>query len=109
AVSPRPCKRIHYAKTNPGRRNRGTYTSSEGLARISGRFSYTRTRNRRTGGIMTVRSIAAALLGVLLTSVPAPARQDSIPDPKQIELFDSKVRPLLSARCFKCHSAEAPK
>ncbi len=58
---------------------------------------------------MTLRSVAAALLWLILASAPAPARQDPAPDPKQVEIFESKVRPLLAARCFKCHSAEAPK
>jgi hypothetical protein len=30
-------------------------------------------------------------------------------DPDGVKLFEEKVGPILSARCFKCHSAEAPK
>ncbi len=44
-----------------------------------------------------------ALLGLL--SLPPQERAD----PQKAEFFDSKVRPLLAARCFMCHSAESPK
>ncbi|HXX93132.1 MAG TPA: DUF1549 domain-containing protein, partial [Planctomycetota bacterium] len=47
-----------------------------------------------------------AVLGV----IPSTGAQQSAPaDPGAVEAFESKVRPLLQARCFKCHSAESPK
>src|SRR6185436_8616048 len=31
------------------------------------------------------------------------------PDPKGIEFFENKIRPLLSEACYKCHSAQSEK
>ena len=53
---------------------------------------------------MKLRTHALALL--LLAAVPGGAQET---DPRQAEFFESKVRPLLTARCFKCHGPEAPK
>ena len=45
---------------------------------------------------------AAAL--ALASSAPA-----AEPTPEQIQFFESKIRPLLAGRCYKCHSHEATK
>src|SRR4029453_9668637 len=45
------------------------------------------------------------ILVLALLMAPAVAGQD---DPAAVKLFEEKVGPILSARCFKCHSAEAP-
>ncbi len=46
---------------------------------------------------------------VLLLVCLAPARAEDIekPDAAGIEFFESQVRPLLIARCYKCHSQES--
>ena len=31
------------------------------------------------------------------------------PDDKQVEFFESKIRPVLSKHCYECHSAQAKK
>jgi hypothetical protein len=46
------------------------------------------------------------LLGLMLLTGPAAAGQE---DPSGGKLFEEKVGPILSARCYKCHSADAPK
>ena len=46
----------------------------------------------------------AALIALLL---PCAARGQE--DPKGVEFFEQKIRPVLVARCYKCHSLEADK
>jgi hypothetical protein len=41
-----------------------------------------------------------------MTAAVAPAAGDE-PDAKGIEFFESKIRPVLSVRCYSCHSAKA--
>jgi cytochrome c553 len=40
---------------------------------------------------------------------PGPAIADKPPTPEQISFFEKKIRPVLVAQCYKCHSAEAEK
>ncbi len=47
-------------------------------------------------------------IAVLLLALPSAGAQDA-PDPAKTEFFESKVRPLLEARCFKCHGPDTPK
>ena len=47
--------------------------------------------------------LLAALGLVALPAADGPV----VPDPGQVEFFESKVRPLLSEQCFGCHSAAA--
>jgi hypothetical protein len=47
------------------------------------------------------------LLAVLLALGPSAAAAD--PDPKGVEFFESKIRPVLVEQCYGCHSAEAEK
>src|ERR1051326_7193651 len=49
------------------------------------------------------------VLATLLLFLPGAAQQAAPQDSKQVEFFETKVRPLLQTRCYKCHSAEAPK
>ncbi len=51
--------------------------------------------------------VATLLAGA--TPGMAPAQPPEKPSPEGIEFFESKIRPLLVARCYKCHSAEAGK
>ncbi|HVE40366.1 MAG TPA: DUF1553 domain-containing protein [Planctomycetota bacterium] len=51
---------------------------------------------------MTRASLVLFLLGGLAFA------QDSI-DPKSVEFFEKKIRPVLADRCFSCHSAQAEK
>src|SRR6185436_18254089 len=46
------------------------------------------------------------LLVLVLLLSPAAVGQD---DPAAAKLFQEKVGPILTARCYKCHSADAPK
>jgi hypothetical protein len=39
----------------------------------------------------------------------APRLRAADPDPKGVEFFESKVRPVLVEQCYKCHSAESGK
>ena len=48
---------------------------------------------------------AGVLVGVLLLGLSASPQGDA----EGARLFEEKVAPLLAARCYKCHSAEAPK
>src|ERR1041384_8647576 len=48
---------------------------------------------------------AGVLVGVLLLGLSASPQGDA----EGVRLFEEKVAPLLAARCYKCHSAEAPK
>ncbi len=47
------------------------------------------------------------LLSVTLALGPPAAAAD--PDPKGVEFFESKVRPVLVEQCYQCHSADAEK
>ncbi|MHC5544477.1 c-type cytochrome domain-containing protein, partial [Singulisphaera rosea] len=46
------------------------------------------------------------LLGLALLLIPARGAE---PDAKELEYFESKVRPILVERCYSCHSTEAKK
>src|SRR5438067_13572051 len=51
------------------------------------------------------------LLVALLIALPAPAVRSAPPDspldPKAIEFFEKKIRPLLAEHCYACHSTNA--
>ena len=49
-------------------------------------------------------SVAAAILAIAAASAAA----DKIPD-DQLKFFESKIRPVLIAQCYSCHSAETKK
>src|SRR5262245_6062050 len=49
-------------------------------------------------------AIAAVLLAPSFASAAEPE-----PDAKQVEFFESKIRPVLVDHCYKCHSADAEK
>ena len=56
-------------------------------------------------------SAAAALALISAPSFAAVKTPDlaAKPDPAQIEFFEKSIRPILSTKCYKCHSAEADK
>ncbi len=47
--------------------------------------------------------------GLLLLAMPINAAPNPTLDPKGVEFFEKKIRPVLTASCFQCHSAEAVK
>src|SRR5437868_8545239 len=49
---------------------------------------------------------AAGVLSVLLLICASASPQS---EAEGVRLFEERVAPLLAARCYKCHSAEAPK
>jgi hypothetical protein len=56
-----------------------------------------------TFAYLCVVTLGWAVLG------PAAAAADDAPDPKGIELFESKIRPVLIQHCYECHSQTAKK
>lgn len=46
---------------------------------------------------------------ILAASVSATSVFAADPTPEQVQFFESKVRPILSAKCYKCHSQEEGK
>jgi Planctomycete cytochrome C len=48
------------------------------------------------------------LVAVLVVASAAPTHADG-PTGEQVEFFENSVRPLLSARCYSCHSQSAKK
>ncbi|RPI90527.1 MAG: DUF1553 domain-containing protein, partial [Planctomycetaceae bacterium] len=52
---------------------------------------------------MTSR-LLTSIFGVLLLAATSHAQQ---PDPREIEFFEQKIRPVLAQHCYSCHSAEA--
>jgi hypothetical protein len=55
------------------------------------------------------RGIAAALCAALLISGTAVRAADTAPDEAAIQFFEAKIRPILTERCYSCHSATAKK
>ena len=53
---------------------------------------------------MNFRIIAA---GIAITRIVAPGH--AAPDPAGIEFFEKNIRPVLSSKCYSCHSAESGK
>ncbi|MBI1371649.1 MAG: DUF1549 domain-containing protein [Phycisphaera sp.] len=52
---------------------------------------------------VTCAAVAAVLCATVAHAADAPAK----PDPAGVAFFESKVRPILAQRCYKCHSAKA--
>jgi hypothetical protein len=48
-------------------------------------------------------------LACAATLVVVPSLRAADPDPKGVEFFESKVRPVLVEQCYKCHSVQAGK
>src|SRR4029079_17686826 len=49
------------------------------------------------------------IVGMIVLYRPTCAVADDAPDPKGIELFESKIRPVLVEHCYSCHSKAAAK
>ncbi len=57
-----------------------------------------------------MKSSAPLTLAVLLLAAPGAAPQSAPPaDAEGIAFFEKKIRPVLAARCYECHSARAEK
>jgi hypothetical protein len=68
--------------------------------------------NESAGGQRNFRRIPIwfAWLAIVVAVPPyAASGEQPAPEREQIEYFEQHVRPLLSARCFSCHSAKAQK
>ena len=66
----------------------------------------------QTSQFVLLRSIA--VLGFLCTSAAFAAESDNAAhaekiSPDQLAFFEKKIRPVLAAKCYKCHSAESEK
>src|SRR5690242_6333428 len=48
-------------------------------------------------------------LSVLFVVVTSNFALAAGPNPKQLEFFERKIRPVLAQHCYKCHSADAEK
>ncbi|MCA8988824.1 MAG: PSD1 domain-containing protein [Planctomycetaceae bacterium] len=55
---------------------------------------------------MSIRKIAAVYSLLLLSAIPLSAGEQSFSD-EDIAYFERKIRPLLSERCYSCHSTNA--
>src|SRR5262245_12082069 len=53
-------------------------------------------------------STLLVLLPAFLWAAPAAKAEDQ-PSPKQVEFFEKKIRPVLVAECYKCHSDRTDK
>ncbi len=58
---------------------------------------------------MSVMRVARYLMFFAVAALLASPMSAADPDPAGIEYFEKKVRPLLVAECYKCHSAETEK
>src|SRR5579872_564979 len=70
------------------------------------------TMNHRTGQTGWTQGIRRALLLLTLGAVclsTCPPIRASEPTSEQLEFFEKQVRPLLSERCYKCHSTRSEK
>ncbi|MDB6122825.1 MAG: Protein of unknown function (DUF1553)/Protein of unknown function (DUF1549)/Planctomycete [Pedosphaera sp.] len=57
--------------------------------------------------IPTAKAVLSLIAAAILLSIATGASAE--PSPEQLEFFESKIRPLLSGRCYKCHSAGSEK
>ena len=46
-------------------------------------------------------------LAAVLAGAPAAFTRGESPDPKGVDFFETKIRPILVERCYECHSAES--
>lgn len=62
--------------------------------------------------LLSTAMVCAAIAGLAMAAVP-PAQPPAAKVPEltkqQLDFFEAKVRPVLSANCYKCHSTEAGK
>src|SRR5262249_15015878 len=55
---------------------------------------------------MRPAAVLCSWLTVLAAAASAPAAAPGPLPPQQVEFFEQKIRPLLSARCYECHSQQ---
>src|SRR5262249_1904647 len=77
--------------------------------RLDGTSPWSRGSSDQESGMFTrrnnaTRALGAVLAGLVLAAVPAAATPP--PGAKAVEHFERRVRPLLVARCQKCHGPE---
>jgi hypothetical protein len=59
---------------------------------------------------MYVARFVITILFVAITVLPCAAEDPSVdPSAEHLEFFETKIRPLLADRCYKCHSAKSKK
>jgi len=66
-------------------------------------------RSTKAEALRTLRGVAALVIGhwsLVILSLGAPA---SSPDPKGLDFFEKRIRPVLADKCYQCHSAQAEK
>src|SRR5438874_9152249 len=51
----------------------------------------------------------ASIVVLSLVLAAATSTRAAAPDPASVDFFESKVRPVLADRCYKCHSAKSEK
>jgi hypothetical protein len=65
---------------------------------------------RKSSVWMAVFSVSALATAVSIQAeTPAKVNESEKPSKEGIEFFEKKIRPVLVARCYECHSAEAKK
>ena len=56
-----------------------------------------------------MRSLKFSVLFLALAILRVHAALDGAPSAEQLAFFEKNIRPVLAAKCYKCHSAEAEK
>src|SRR5262245_20941532 len=83
------------------------------LSRLRAIPPHTRTHSGAASGFAFESSfmLRTALAVALLVPLSAPAVRAADPalDSKNVEFFESKIRPVLVEQCYKCHSEDAAK
>src|SRR5262249_30980158 len=63
----------------------------------------------RRGAAMPRTCLLLAVSATLAAVSPVASARASDPDPRGIEFFEKKIRPVLAENCYKCHSRRAKK
>ncbi|MDQ3439751.1 MAG: PSD1 and planctomycete cytochrome C domain-containing protein, partial [Planctomycetota bacterium] len=59
---------------------------------------------RRAGALFLPIVLAVVLTGLVWQFCPTTLRAEALPEAAGIEFFENKIRPLLAAHCYACHS-----
>jgi cytochrome c553 len=57
--------------------------------------------------ILPLRPLALAMLGIFLAAARISAAEDPAADAQAARFFETKIRPVLVARCYECHGPES--